>query len=111
AARVEEVLAMFPPLREVLAEPAANLSGGQQHMLGLSMALLARPKLLLVDELSLGLAPVVVDKLVEAVRDLARGGTTVVVVEQSLDVALTLAERAYFLDKGRGRLAGAAPEI
>ncbi len=72
AARVEEVLAMFPPLRDVLAEPAANLSGGQQHMLGLSMALLARPRLLLIDELSLGLAPVVVDRLVEAVRRLAR---------------------------------------
>ncbi|HEY7071089.1 MAG TPA: MFS transporter [Acidimicrobiales bacterium] len=111
AARVEEVLAMFPPLREVLAEPAANLSGGQQHMLGLSMALLARPKLLLIDELSLGLAPVVVDKLVEAVRDLARSGTTVVVVEQSLDVALTLAERAYFLDKGRVRFEGPTADL
>jgi ABC-type branched-subunit amino acid transport system ATPase component/MFS family permease len=111
AARVDEVLAMFPPLRDVLAEPAANLSGGQQHMLGLAMALLARPRLLLIDELSLGLAPVLVDRLVAAVRDLARGGTTVVVVEQSLDVALTLAERAYFLDKGRVRFEGRTADL
>jgi ABC-type branched-subunit amino acid transport system ATPase component/MFS family permease len=111
AARVEEVLALFPRLRDVLAEPAANLSGGQQHMLGLSMALLARPRLLLIDELSLGLSPVLVDRLVEAVRGLARGGTTVVVVEQSLDVALTLAERAYFLDKGRVRFEGRTADL
>ncbi|HZM42432.1 MAG TPA: MFS transporter [Acidimicrobiales bacterium] len=111
ATRVDEVLAMFPPLRDVLVEPAANLSGGQQHMLGLAMALLARPRLLLIDELSLGLAPVLVDRLVAAVRDLARGGTTVVVVEQSLDVALTLAERAYFLDKGRIRFEGRTADL
>jgi ABC-type branched-subunit amino acid transport system ATPase component/MFS family permease len=111
AARVEEVLALFPRLRDVLAEPAANLSGGQQHMLGLSMALLARPRLLLIDELSLGLSPVLVDRLVEAVRGLVRGGTTVVVVEQSLDVALTLAERAYFLDKGRVRFEGRTADL
>ena len=111
ATRVDEVLAMFPPLRDVLVEPAANLSGGQQHMLGLAMALLTRPRLLLIDELSLGLAPVLVDRLVAAVRDLARGGTTVVVVEQSLDVALTLAERAYFLDKGRIRFEGRTADL
>jgi branched-chain amino acid transport system ATP-binding protein len=111
AARVEDVLAMFPALRDVPTEPAANLSGGQQHMLGLAMALLARPRLLLIDELSLGLAPVLVDRLVAAVRDLAHGGTTVVVVEQSLDVALTLAERAYFLDKGRVRFEGRTADL
>jgi branched-chain amino acid transport system ATP-binding protein len=112
AERIEAALDTFPPLRDVLDEPAANLSGGQQHMLGMAMALLARPKLLLVDELSLGLAPSVVDTLAGAVRRLAaEDGTTVVVVDQSLDVALSLAERAYFLDKGRVMFEGRTADL
>ncbi len=110
-AAVEEVLDTFPPLRDLLDEPAANLSGGQQHMLGLGMALLARPRLLLVDELSLGLAPAVVEQLVGSIRAMAAEGTTVVVVDQSLDVALSLAERAYFLDKGRVRFEGRTADL
>ena len=71
-------------LAERLEEPAPNLSGGQQQMLALAMALLSRPKLLIIDELSLGPAPVVVGKLAELVRDVAAGGTTVLLVEQSV---------------------------
>ncbi len=111
ASRVEEVLEVFPILRERLEEPASNLSGGQQQMLALGMALLARPKLLIIDELSLGLAPVVVGKLAELVRDVAAGGTTVLLVEQSVNVALGMASTAYFMERGRVQFSGPAEEL
>ena len=111
AQRTEEVLDIFPELRTRLADPAADLSGGQQQMLSLAMAFISRPSLLLIDELSLGLAPVVVERLVEVVRDLARRGTTVVVVEQSVNVALTLASEAYFMEKGEIRFHGPTEEL
>jgi ABC-type branched-subunit amino acid transport system ATPase component len=111
ARRTRAALEIFPELRPRLDDPAANLSGGQQQMLSLAMAFLSRPKLLLIDELSLGLAPVVVDRLVEVVRDLARQGTTVVVVEQSVNVALTLATEAYFMEKGEIRFHGPTEEL
>jgi branched-chain amino acid transport system ATP-binding protein len=111
AGRVEEVLALFPVLRDRLADPAADLSGGQQQMLSLAMAFLSRPKLVMIDELSLGLAPVVVERLVEVVRRIRDQGTTVVVVEQSVNVALTLAEEAYFMEKGEVRFHGPTAEL
>ena len=106
AARTEEVLDIFPALRPRLGDPAADLSGGQQQMLSLGMAFLSRPRLVLIDELSLGLAPVVVERLVEIVRRIRDQGTTVVVVEQSVNVALTLAHEAYFMEKGEIRFHG-----
>ncbi|MFZ4518664.1 MAG: ATP-binding protein, partial [Microthrixaceae bacterium] len=109
--RTEEVLEVFPVLRDRLEEPAANLSGGQQQMLGLGMALLSRPKLLVIDELSLGLAPVVVGKLTALVRDVAAAGTTVLLVEQSVNIALQLATTAYFMERGRIRFSGPAAEL
>ena len=109
--RVEEVLEVFPILRERLDEPASNLSGGQQQMLALGMALLARPKLLIIDELSLGLAPVVVAKLAELVREVAAGGTTVLLVEQSVNVALGMASTAYFMERGKVQFSGPAEEL
>src|SRR5699024_7529280 len=82
-AAVEEVLDLFPVLRRRLGDPAADLSGGQQQMLGLAMAFLTRPRLLMIDELSLGLAPAVVEQLLDVVRDLRDRGTTIILVEQS----------------------------
>ena len=110
-ARTAEVLEVFPVLAERLEEPASNLSGGQQQMLALAMALLSRPKLLIIDELSLGLAPVVVGKLVELVREVAAGGTTVLLVEQSVNVALGMAGTAYFMERGRVQFSGPAEEL
>ncbi len=109
--RVEQTLDIFPILREHLAEPASNLSGGQQQMLALGMALLARPRLLIIDELSLGLAPVVVSKLAELVREVAADGTTVLLVEQSVNVALSMASTAYFMERGRVQFSGPAQEL
>ncbi len=109
--RIDQALEVFPILRERLDEPASNLSGGQQQMLALAMALLARPKLLIIDELSLGLAPVVVSKLAELVREVAAGGTTVLMVEQSVNVALGMASTAYFMERGQVRFSGPAEEL
>jgi branched-chain amino acid transport system ATP-binding protein len=111
AERVEEVLSTFPILRDLLNDPAANLSGGQQQMLGLGMAFLSRPQLVMIDELALGLAPAVVEQLVGIVRRLRDQGTTVIVVEQSVNVALTLAEEAYFMEKGEIRFHGPTAEL
>jgi branched-chain amino acid transport system ATP-binding protein len=109
--RVAEVLETFPILAERIDEPAADLSGGQQQMLALGMALLSRPKLLLIDELSLGLAPAVVSQLCSLVRRIAAAGTTVILVEQSLNVALSMASTAYFMERGRIRFSGPAQEL
>jgi len=111
AARTQEALDVFPELRARLGDAAADLSGGQQQMLSLAMAFISRPRLLLIDELSLGLAPVVVERLVEIVRGIARQGTTVVVVEQSVNVALTMASTAYFMEKGEIRFHGPTEEL
>jgi branched-chain amino acid transport system ATP-binding protein len=111
AERTDEVLELFPTLRSRLADPAADLSGGQQQMLSLAMAFLSRPKLVLIDELSLGLAPVVVERLVEVVRRIRDQGTTVVVVEQSVNVALELAGEAYFMEKGEVRFHGPTEDL
>jgi ABC-type branched-subunit amino acid transport system ATPase component/ABC-type branched-subunit amino acid transport system permease subunit len=108
---IAEVYRFFPRLEEMSARPAALLSGGQQQMLGLGMALVAAPKLLVIDELSLGLAPVIVEQLLELVRELRERGTTIVVVEQSVNVALTIADRAYFLEKGEVRFEGPTAEL
>ena len=110
-ARVAEVLETFPILAERIDEPAADLSGGQQQMLALGMALLSQPKLLLIDELSLGLAPAVVSQLCTLVRRIAAAGTTVILVEQSLNVALSMASTAYFMERGRIRFSGPAHEL
>lgn len=106
-----EVLEMFPVLATRLDEPAANLSGGQQQMLALSMSFVMRPRVLLVDELSLGLAPVVVGQMLPVIERLAADGVTVVLVEQSVNVALTIADRAYFLERGEIRFSGPTAEL
>ena len=98
---IDEALQRFPQLRALLGTVAGELSGGEQQMVALAQAFLRRPRLLLVDELSLGLAPSVVTGLLEGLRELARGGMTIVVVEQSVNVALQVAEHAVFMEKGR----------
>ena len=105
------VLEVFPGLEEKLSEPAANLSGGQQHMLGVAMALMTKPRILLIDELSLGLAPVVVEQLLDVVRALNNDGVTIVVVEQSVNVALAVAETAFFMEKGEVRFRGPTSDL
>ncbi|MEX0875627.1 MAG: ATP-binding cassette domain-containing protein [Actinomycetota bacterium] len=102
----ERVLDLFPVLRDRATVQAGNLSGGEQQMLSLGMAFVLRPKVLAIDELSLGLAPAVVGRLVDTVREIHRQGTTVVLVEQSVNVALLLADRAVFLEKGQVRFRG-----
>jgi ABC-type branched-subunit amino acid transport system ATPase component/ABC-type branched-subunit amino acid transport system permease subunit len=101
-----EAIAMFPILGERHDQLAGDLSGGEQQQLSLAMAFVTRPKLLCIDELSLGLAPTVVDRLVDKVREIHARGTTVVVVEQSVNVALLLCHRAVFLEKGQVRFRG-----
>jgi len=108
---LEEVRRIFPILAERREQLAGDLSGGEQQQLALAMTLMLRPRVLLIDELSLGLAPVIVGALCEVVRSLNARGITVVVVEQSVNVALTLAERAVFLEKGRTRFEGPTREL
>jgi ABC-type branched-subunit amino acid transport system ATPase component len=111
AAKLEEVAEMFPVLKERWDERAQLLSGGEQQMLSLSMAFLSRPRLLMIDELSLGLAPSVVDQLIEVVRKINEQGATVIIVEQSVNVALAVAERAVFLEKGEVKFVGETKEL
>ena len=109
--RRERVLTTFPRLAERLGQVAGRLSGGEQQQLALAKALLLDPALLCIDELSLGLAPVVVGELMEIVRRLNEDGTTIVIVEQSLNVAVQLCERAVFLEKGQVRFEGRTADL
>ncbi len=97
----EEALSSFPHLRERLRQTAGTLSGGEQQQLALAQALLMRPRLLMIDELSLGLSPAVVEHLLGILRTARERGTTIVLVEQSLNVAATIADRSVFLERGR----------
>ena len=110
-ARTQRVLELFPRLKDRWHQMAGNLSGGEQQQLGLGMAFVAKPRLLIIDELSLGLAPAVVEQLLEIVRAIHAEGCPVILVEQSVNVALTIAQRAYFMEKGEVRFEGAAAEL
>jgi len=110
-ARVDHVLGMFPRLRERWDQMAGNLSGGEQQQLALGMAFVAKPRLLIIDELSLGLAPTIVEQLLGIVRDIHMSGCTIILVEQSVNVALTVAERAYFMEKGEVRFSGPTADL
>jgi branched-chain amino acid transport system ATP-binding protein len=111
AERTREIYELFPILERRSGQLAGDLSGGEQQMLSLGGALMTRPRLLMIDELSLGLAPTIVGQLIEVVREIHRRGTTLVVVEQSVNVALQLAERAVFMEKGEVRFEGSATEL
>jgi ABC-type branched-subunit amino acid transport system ATPase component/predicted MFS family arabinose efflux permease len=109
--RIEEVLELFPALRPLLHQPAGTLSGGEQQILGLATAMLLRPRILLIDELSLGLAPVMVQQVLSTVERLKQTGLTMVIVEQSVNIALSVADRAVFMEKGSVRFEGPAQEL
>jgi branched-chain amino acid transport system ATP-binding protein len=108
---IEEALTAFPTLASRRAERAGNLSGGQQQMLALAMATITRPKLFLIDELSLGLSPIVVEQLLGAVESMRQAGTAILLVEQSMNVAVAVADRVYVMESGAVRFSGTSEEL
>jgi branched-chain amino acid transport system ATP-binding protein len=111
AADKERVLELFPRLRERITQKAGTMSGGEQQMLAVARALMARPKLLLLDEPSMGLAPVLVDLIFETIKTIREGGTTVLLVEQNALAALRVADRAYVLESGLLNMEGSARQL
>jgi ABC-type branched-subunit amino acid transport system ATPase component len=108
---IEQAFEAFPRLAERRNQTAQTLSGGEQQMLALSKALILQPRLLLIDELSLGLAPKIVAQLLDMVREINQRGTAIVLVEQSVNVALSLVEHAYYMEKGEVRFDGKAADL
>jgi branched-chain amino acid transport system ATP-binding protein len=108
---IERVFTLFPRLRERRRQDAVTLSGGEQQMCAIGRGLMASPRLLLIDELSLGLAPKVVDELIEALRKVNAEGTSLLVVEQDVATALEFADHAYVIDQGRTVAGGAAAAV
>ena len=107
----ERVLALFPVLAERLRQPAGTLSGGEQQMLAVARCLMGAPQLIMFDEPSLGLAPAIIHRLLDTIRDLNRDGVTCLLVEQNVTLSLKLASRAYVLENGRVTLSGAGAEL
>ena len=110
-ADLERVFELFPRLRERITQVAGTLSGGEQQMLAIGRALMARPRLLLLDEPSMGLAPVLVEQIFGAIGDINRQGTTILLVEQNAAMALGVAHRGYVLETGRVAIEGSAAEL
>ena len=110
-ADIDKVFAIFPRLKERALQLAGTMSGGEQQMLAMGRALMARPKVLLLDEPSMGLSPIMVDKIFEVVADIHSRGTTVLLVEQNASRALALADRAYVMDSGEVTMSGDAKAL
>jgi len=110
-ADIERVFEIFPRLKERRHQLAGTMSGGEQQMLAMGRALMARPKLLLMDEPSMGLAPIMVDKIFEVVADIHKRGTTILLVEQNASRALGLADRGYVMDSGEVTMDGDAKAL
>jgi branched-chain amino acid transport system ATP-binding protein len=108
---LEEVFSLFPILKDRKNQDAGTLSGGEQQMLAISRALLAKPKLIILDEPSLGLAPVIIDKVFEFIEKIRDTGITILLVEQNANLALEVSERAYVLETGEIKLTGESSEL
>lgn len=108
---LDRAYALFPVLAATRKTLAGALSGGQQQMLAIARALMAKPRLLLLDEPSMGLAPILVDQILETIRELKRDGLTILLVEQNARAALAIADRAYVLETGRITVGGTAAEV
>jgi branched-chain amino acid transport system ATP-binding protein len=111
ALEIERVLELFPPLKALLRRRAGSLSGGEQQMVAIGRGLVSRPRLLMLDEPSLGLAPLVFDRILETIVGLNRAGLSIVLVEQAVQDALGIAHRAYVLGNGRVVLSGDSATI
>ena len=111
SADLDPVLALFPPLAARLGQVAGTLSGGEQQMCAIARGLMSHPKLIMIDELSLGLAPVVVDEILARLPEIAAAGTAVLLVEQDVDTALSVSTRAYVLETGTITLSGPSPQL
>ncbi len=111
AADIERVYDMFPRLRERADQKAGLMSGGEQQMLAMGRALMSRPKLLLLDEPSMGLAPLVIQQIFDIIVEINKDGTTVLLVEQNANVALAISDRAYVLETGQVVLSGTGEEL
>ncbi len=111
AAEVEAALDIFPELRAIQHQQAGSLSGGQQQMVAIGQALVARPQFLLIDEMSLGLAPVIIDRLIGVVRDLRARGIGILLIEQFTQLALDIADRCYVLSQGQIRFEGSPAQL
>ena len=108
---IDRVFALFPRLRERVRQPAGTLSGGEQQMLAIGRGLVARPRLMLLDEPSMGLAPLLVREIFRMIGEINRAGTTILLVEQNAYMALSIAHRAYVLENGEIALSGAASDL
>ena len=111
AASLERVYEQFPRLKERQRQIAGTLSGGEQPMLAMGRALMSKPKLLMLDEPSMGLAPILVEQIFQIIRDLHKAGTTILLVEQNAQMALSVADRAYVLETGKITLSGTGEEL
>ena len=110
-AAFDEAIGLFPELESRLDQPAGTLSGGEQQMLALARVMMTTPKLLMIDELALGLAPITVERLMNIVRRVNADGATVILVEQSVNRAMSLAERCFFMERGEIRFDGPTAEL
>ena len=110
-ADLEKVFQQFPRLQERKSQIAGTLSGGEQQMLAMGRALMSRPKLLMLDEPSMGLAPILVEQIFEIIKSLHKAGTTILLVEQNAEMALKIADRAYVLESGRITVSGTGKEL
>ena len=110
-ASIADVYERFPRLKERYRQTAGTLSGGEQQMLAMGRALMSKPKLLMLDEPSMGLAPILVEQIFDIIKELHKAGTTILLVEQNAQMALSVADRAYVLETGTISMSGSAKDL